>query len=110
MTFFKWALKWFCVMIMMITSLSCSTASDSFAQDNLSDINDVGTQVASQSNGGARIIYQSNNNDVFDQVTIDVLWCSGDDKSSRRELVASQIAASYGTLAKFSASHLDQFN
>jgi hypothetical protein len=36
--------------------------------------------------------------------TIDVFWCSGDDKASNRELAASELAASYGTVARLGLS------
>lgn len=37
-------------------------------------------------------------------LTTDVFWCAGDDKASNRALAASELAASYGILAKIDTS------
>src|SRR5437667_10319479 len=54
----------------------------------------------------ARVIYRSATQPAQSgaRPTIDVFWCSGDDKASGRALAASELAASYGTVARLGSS------
>lgn len=58
------------------------------------------SEKGSGAGAGARIVYNTAGGGSDPDVTIDIFWCADDDQAANRSLAASEIAATWGVIAK----------